>query len=56
MTQEVICEGCGENTTPKVYECEECYNQVCDMCADICKNCGRYFCENCYHDHKKKCK
>ena len=56
MTQEVICEGCGENTTPKVYECEECYNQVCDMCADICKNCGRYFCENCYQDHKKKCK
>ncbi len=56
MTQAVLCENCGENSTPKVYECGDCNNQICDTCANICKNCAEQFCDACYHDHKQECK
>ncbi len=54
--EEVICESCGENSSTELYECVECYNQLCDDCANICKKCGEYLCDGCYHDHKKNCK
>ena len=52
----VICENCGENTEDILFECEDCFNQICHICAIICKNCKKYFCDSCYHDHKKNCK
>lgn len=57
MTEkEVICENCGENSSLELYECVDCFNQLCDECANICKNCGKYLCDGCYHDHKKNCR
>ncbi len=50
-----ICENCGENVTQDIYECNGCSNQICDTCANICKNCVGYFCDSCHHDHKKNC-
>ncbi len=54
--EEIICENCGENTDSQLFECEDCSNQLCDVCANICKNCGLYYCHSCYHDHKRSCK
>ena len=54
--KEIICENCGENPNDRLYECYECYNQICDNCANICKHCNESFCDGCYHDHKKACK
>lgn len=54
--KEIICENCGENLEPKLFECEECGNQLCNECANICKKCGNYFCDSCYLDHKSSCK
>lgn len=53
--EDIICENCGENLSTETYECEECFNQVCEVCANICKNCGGYLCDGCYRDHRKKC-
>jgi len=56
MSQEdIICENCGENLTPEIFECNVCCNQICDTCANICKKCGGNLCDGCYHDHKKNC-
>ena len=54
--EDIICKNCGENLNSEIYACEECNNQICDMCANICKNCGVYLCDGCYHDHKMDCK
>ena len=54
--EEVICRNCGENTSTELYECVDCFNQICNECAHICKKCGKYLCNGCYHDHKKNCK
>ncbi|MFX0008143.1 MAG: hypothetical protein ACFFAV_15650 [Candidatus Hermodarchaeota archaeon] len=54
--EEIICENCGENTSGEIYECVDCFNPVCDECANICKKCGEYLCDGCYQDHKKNCK
>ena len=54
--ENIICENCGENINSDIYACEECNNQICDMCAHICKTCGVYLCDGCYHDHKVNCK
>ena len=43
--EDIICENCGENLSTETYECEECFNQVCEVCANICKNCGGYLCD-----------
>ena len=55
MSKEVICENCGENTSGQLYECVDCFNPLCDECANICKKCGEYLCDGCHHDHKKNC-
>ncbi len=54
--EEFMCENCGENTSEEIYECVECFNQICEECANICKNCGKYLCDGCYHDHMKNCR
>ena len=54
--KEVICENCGENLEPELFECGDCSNQLCNVCANICKKCGNYFCDSCYLDHKSSCK
>ena len=53
---EITCENCGENIDDILYECIDCGNTVCDMCAKICKKCKEYFCDACHVDHKKECK
>lgn len=53
----ILCENCGDEAPGGIiYECVECFNPVCDNCANICKKCGTYLCDGCYHDHKKNCK
>ena len=53
----ILCENCGDEAPGGIiYECAECFNPVCDNCANICKKCGAYLCDGCYHDHKKNCK
>lgn len=54
--EEVICSNCGENTSAELYECVDCFNQICEECANVCKKCGKYLCDGCYHDHKKNCR
>ncbi|MFX1363694.1 MAG: hypothetical protein ACFFCE_09200 [Promethearchaeota archaeon] len=54
--EEIICENCGENTSNEIYECADCFNQICEECGNICKKCGKYLCDGCYHDHKKNCR
>jgi len=54
--EEVVCENCGENPNDILYECSECFHPVCDNCANICRSCGDYFCDGCYHDHKRNCR
>ncbi len=56
MSEGEICQNCGENIDGKIYSCEECGNEICDMCSIICKKCGESFCDSCFHDHKKNCK
>ncbi|MFX1378306.1 MAG: hypothetical protein ACFFA4_04365 [Promethearchaeota archaeon] len=53
--EEVICENCGENISGEIYECVECFTPICEICGNICKKCGEYLCDGCYHDHKIKC-
>ncbi|MFX0037625.1 MAG: hypothetical protein ACFE9I_18550 [Candidatus Hermodarchaeota archaeon] len=54
--EEIICENCGENTSTELYECIECFNQLCEECTNICRICGNNLCDGCYNDHKKNCK
>ena len=50
----ILCENCGDEAPDGIIS--ECFNPVCDNCANICKKCGAYLCDGCYHDHKKNCK
>ncbi len=54
--EEIICENCGENTSAEIYECVDCFAEICDECANVCKECGEFLCDGCYHDHINKCK
>jgi len=54
--EEVVCANCGENTSAELYECVDCFNQICEECANVCKKCGKYLCDGCYHNHKKNCR
>ncbi|UCD01139.1 MAG: hypothetical protein JSV23_09685 [Promethearchaeota archaeon] len=54
--EELICENCGDNSSSELYECVDCFNQICEICANICKNCREYLCDGCYYDHKKNCR
>jgi len=51
-----LCENCGEAIETDIIECNECGTPMCELCANICRKCKNYFCDGCYHDHKKECK
>jgi hypothetical protein len=50
----ILCRNCGENVDNELYTCEICGNEICDMCAEVCKKCGKYFCNACILEHHGK--
>ena len=53
--KKVICASCGENETNEVFACPICGNQICHVCAQVCKKCGEAFCEACSLEHNDNC-
>ena len=56
MTEEELCENCGEELVTGIYECPDCGQPICEMCGNACRKCKDFFCDACYHEHKKGCK
>lgn len=47
------CENCRETNenTAKISECFFCSRYVCDLCKNICPDCGESYCNQCYFEH-----
>jgi hypothetical protein len=38
-----------------LYECEKCYNMVCEKCLSECSWCGKKVCNHCYYLKEELC-
>lgn len=47
------CENCRETNekTSKISECFFCSRYICDLCKNICPDCGESYCNQCYFEH-----
>ena len=50
------CENCRETNenTSKVSECFFCNRYICELCKNICPDCGESYCNQCYYEHFNK--
>ncbi len=44
------CHKCISNQNP-LFVCNNCINDICEKCVNICSNCKGCFCDNCYPQH-----
>ena len=51
----MMCNNCGESEEDfnELLYCDDCQNQICDLCSNYCKKCRKYFCDSCFIEHKK---
>ncbi len=51
MSEEIICENCGEVVDDEIYYCGGCKNPICETCSEVCKKCKKEFCDDCFPEH-----
>ena len=51
MSEEIICENCGEVVDDEIFYCGGCKNSICETCSQICKKCKKEFCDDCFSEH-----